>query len=80
MVWEQKPALIVMIAEENEVAMILINNIISSINEQTIPYWSDAGELVHQVCGSITVTVKLRASKPDHTITTFRVSHSAVSR
>ncbi|XP_065911368.1 uncharacterized protein [Dysidea avara] len=61
MVWEQKPALIVMIEEINE----------------TIVYWPDTNELLHQEYGPVTVTVRLRVSKPDYTITTFRVSHTA---
>ncbi|XP_065894158.1 mucin-2-like isoform X2 [Dysidea avara] len=60
MVWEQKPALIVMVEEINE----------------TIAYWPDTDEVVHRVYGLITVTVRKRIVKPDYTITTFRLVHA----
>ncbi|XP_065911365.1 uncharacterized protein [Dysidea avara] len=61
MVWEQKPALIVMIEEINE----------------TINYWPDVSDVVHQENGLITVTMRKRIVKPDYTITTFRLVHAA---
>jgi len=80
MVWEQKTALIVMIGEENEVSHIICYMIHNIICEQNIKYWPDTHELVHQNYGLVTVTVSKRVVKPNYTVTTFRLTHTAVSR
>ena len=51
----------------------------ASYFKQTIDYWPDTSEVVHQEYGLITVTVRKRIVKPDYTITTFRLVHAAVS-
>jgi len=48
------------------------------IFEQTKAYWPDTSEVVHQEYGQVTVTVRKRTVKPEYTITTYRLVHSAV--
>jgi len=80
MVWEQTPALILMAEEENEVCPQVMNaHFQCQNNKQTIDYWPDTRETVHQKYGLITVTVRKRIAEPDYTVTTFRLSQSTVS-
>jgi len=80
MVWEQKPALIVMIEEINEVQYMPLKTFIFHLFEQTMAYWPDTSEVVHREFDLITVTVRKRVVKSDYTITTFRLVHSAVRK
>ena len=69
-----------MIEEINEVQYVCATKKHTHLTlfEQTIAYWPDTSEVVHQEFGLITVTVRKRVVKPDYTITTFRLVHSAV--
>jgi len=49
-----------------------------TVFEQTVDYWPDTSEVVHQKYGQLTVTVRKRTVKPDYTITTFRLVHDEV--